>query len=193
MIQLDEKSVSRFAHDVALRCPGGDWSIFIVRSEEVVGPTAAELAAAIERFAGGAKIRVHSDLGGADDLAEYARDVDVIVVAVTDWSESRWRALDLQRARIPTDRVLVLVMSDESLRRMVQEAPYVYSLVQAPIRERPDEGLLTDDERQDRISSFEDRYGLTSAEIIERAEAGKLPPDPEYGEWLLLLGRGDLL
>jgi hypothetical protein len=56
----------------------------------------------------------------------------------------------------------------------------------------PDEGLLTDDERQQRILSFEDRYGLASAEIIKRAEAGKLPPDPEYGEWLLLLGRGDL-
>lgn len=66
------------------------------------------------------------------------------------------------------------------------------SRVEGAVRERPGEELLTDDERQQRIWSFEDRYGLTSAEIIKRAEAGKLPPDPEYGEWLRLLGRGDL-
>ena len=193
MIQLDEKSVSRFAHDVALRCPGGDWSAFVVRSDDEVGPVAEELASTIEQFADGARVRVVSDLGAADDVLEHARDFDVVVVAVTAWPELKWRELDLQRAKLPNDRVLVLVMSDEGLRRMTREAPNVYSLVQAPVRERPDEGLLTEPERQRRIALFEESTGLTSSEIIQRAAAGELPADPEYGEWLLLLDRGDLL
>jgi hypothetical protein len=35
--------------------------------------------------------------------------------------------------------------------------------------------------------------GLEDLEVIRRAEAGTLSPDPEYAEWLTLLGRGDLL
>ena len=34
---------------------------------------------------------------------------------------------------------------------------------------------------------------VTHAEVLQRAEAGTLAPDPVFAEWLVLLGKGDLL
>ena len=84
-----------------------------------------------------------------------------------------------------------------------QTEPEVEAVSQAPsaldestrteARELLTRALATLSERQRMIVTLFDVDGLTSTEIIRRAAAGELPADPEYGEWLLLLDRGDLL
>jgi hypothetical protein len=53
--------------------------------------------------------------------------------------------------------------------------------------------ILTEAESQQRLEALEQFTGKTDEEVICLAETGQLPTDPEYGEWLVLLGRGDLL
>jgi hypothetical protein len=53
--------------------------------------------------------------------------------------------------------------------------------------------ILTESESQQRLAALQQSTGKTDAEVIRLAEAGQLPRDPEYGEWLVLLDRGDLL
>ena len=52
---------------------------------------------------------------------------------------------------------------------------------------------MTAAERQQRISSLELHFHISSAEVIARAEAGNLPIEPHFVEWLVLLDRGDLV
>jgi hypothetical protein len=52
---------------------------------------------------------------------------------------------------------------------------------------------MTAAERRQRISSLESHFQISSAEVIARAEAGRLPTEPHFVEWLVLLDRGDLV
>jgi hypothetical protein len=53
--------------------------------------------------------------------------------------------------------------------------------------------ILTEVESQQRLEALQKFTGKTNVEVIRLAETGQLPTNPEYGEWLVLLGRGDLL
>jgi hypothetical protein len=44
-----------------------------------------------------------------------------------------------------------------------------------------------------RIAELEEWSGMTSKEMLEKAEGRTLGGDPYYAEWLVLLGRGELL
>jgi len=44
-----------------------------------------------------------------------------------------------------------------------------------------------------RIAELEEWSGMTSKELISKGEGRTLGADPYYAEWLVLLGRGDLL
>jgi hypothetical protein len=52
---------------------------------------------------------------------------------------------------------------------------------------------MTEEERQRRLADLAAHYKLDNEQVIRLAEARTLPPDPEFVEWLVLLGRGDLL
>ncbi len=53
--------------------------------------------------------------------------------------------------------------------------------------------LMTRQEVRDRLFALVAHYKMTSDEILEKAKAGTLPPDPHFSEWLILLDRGDLI
>lgn len=54
-------------------------------------------------------------------------------------------------------------------------------------------GDLTWEDRQETLRTFREHFGMTDADVVERRLAGTLLGDPEFAEWLFLLGRGDLL
>ena len=51
---------------------------------------------------------------------------------------------------------------------------------------------MTEKERESRVSELALHYGTSNVEIVLKAESGELPPEPQFVEWLVLLGRGDL-
>jgi hypothetical protein len=44
-----------------------------------------------------------------------------------------------------------------------------------------------------RLEALPQFTGKTDLDVMHLAGTGQLPTDPEYGEWLVLLGRGDLI
>jgi hypothetical protein len=53
--------------------------------------------------------------------------------------------------------------------------------------------MLSPGEIEQRLAALRAWASCGDAEVIQLAETGQLPRDPEYAEWLTLLGRGDLL
>jgi hypothetical protein len=87
------------------------------------------------------------------------------------------------------------VLSEAMAREMMDIAPHVASWLSGsigridPAKERE----ATDLARERRLRELGEKAGMTNEDVVERAQSGELEPDPEYAEWLVLLGRGDLL
>ena len=45
----------------------------------------------------------------------------------------------------------------------------------------------------ERLEALRSHYGLTDEQVLERAQAKTLDWEPQVAEWLVLLGRGDLI
>jgi len=89
---------------------------------------------------------------------------------------------------------VVLWLSADGLAQLCTSAPNIRSFLGGSIFHAGVPGdAMTPGERLQRISSLESHCHISSAEVIERAEAGNLPTEPHFVEWLVLLDRGDLV
>ncbi len=52
---------------------------------------------------------------------------------------------------------------------------------------------MTPEECDLRISALQAHFQLLTKDMVALAESGKLPTDPQFVEWLVLIGRGDLV
>jgi hypothetical protein len=99
--------------------------------------------------------------------------------------------LDSARTSLEGGPRVVFVMSEPALTALARDAPHLWSWVGPRVFSvDPASGRL---DVQARLASLREGTGLTDDEIVRRAQAGELPADPVYAEWLLLLDRGDLL
>jgi hypothetical protein len=118
----------------------------------------------------------------------------VLLSGLDDWDEANWRSLDIQRSALERPGTIILMLSPNSVLRLSSYAPNIRSFVGGSfIQLAPEGGILSEQERRLRIQALEDHYGLTSEQVIEMAKAGKLDPGPIFVEWLVLIGRGDLV
>ncbi len=111
------------------------------------------------------------------------------------WLREDWQKFDFLRSRLDQEkRGGILVLSLEETKAMLSYAPNFASWIGSRIfRLLLGAELLTPEERQVRLSALREWSGKTDLEVIVLAEAHKLPADPEYGEWLILLEREDLI
>lgn len=111
------------------------------------------------------------------------------------WAQEDWREFDYLRSRLDKNKHGgILMLSLESSRAMSTYAPNFVSWLGSRIFCLTlGQELLTIEEREVRLSALREWSGRSDSEVIALAEAHQLPPDPEYGEWLVLLERGDLL
>ena len=120
---------------------------------------------------------------------------DVVLVAGLDeWTDEHWIAFDIQRSSLERKGAVVLFLSAPSVLRLSNHAPNIRSFVGGSIFQlAPGGGLFSESDRRLRIKELEDYYGATSDEVVARATQRNLDPDPNFVEWLVLLGRGDLV
>ena len=77
---------------------------------------------------------------------------------------------------------------------MVRYAPNLASFIGGNVFAiGQDDGLLSEAEIAERLSQYRQHYAMTDKELIEKASKRQLPWEPEFAEWLALLGRGDLI
>jgi len=121
-------------------------------------------------------------------------DDAVILSSGTGLTQEKWRSLDIMRSAMERKGPVILWLSTDDVANLTAHAPNIRSFIGASIfLAGPDGGIMTDAERQERLNELSQHFGFTGDEAVRRAEARELPHEPEFVEWLVLLGRGDLL
>ncbi|MCX6637012.1 MAG: hypothetical protein NT090_18310 [Acidobacteria bacterium] len=125
----------------------------------------------------------------------HAPDDDTVLVAGLDQCDlDHWRALDINRSGLARRGPIVLWLSAEGLTGLGRWAPNLKSFVGGSIFVAASHGgVMTAEERQQRLEQLTAHYRMSGEEVIRRAESGALPTEPQFVEWLVLLGRGDLV
>jgi len=118
----------------------------------------------------------------------------VVLVGLDDWSRDSWTSLDINRDGMAREGPLIFWLSPSGVLGLCRHAPNIRSFVGGSIFPLgPEKGVMSEEERQRRLEQFAGHFQLRNEQVIQMAEAGTLPPEPEFVEWLVLLGRGDLV
>jgi hypothetical protein len=137
---------------------------------------------------------------GSDGVVPFVESIastevaSLILSGFEQWTDADWRHLDQLRSNLVIQRGAFLLLSEHSTTLMLNQAPHLASLI--GVRVYPftyGTEFLTVEEQEDRLVSLRSWSGKTDDAIIALAESNQLSPEPEYGEWLVLLGRGDLI
>ena len=186
-------------HEIARRLElrGAHAWVVVLKPEEVSAPTLESLHDELEVYLGGpVRILDARELPIADlcqRLQTPPEDV-VVLTGLDSFDERRWQALDVKRDGMARQGALVLWLSPTGVQGLCGHAPNLRSFIGGSIfLLGPDGGIMTEEERQRRLDDLAAHYKLDNQRVIQLAEARELPPDPEFVEWLVLLGRGDLL
>ena len=124
------------------------------------------------------------------NIEPHPRDKIILVTGIEDLVRGELEALDLKRNAL-LGRTLLFCTNREGLKRLASHAPNIYSWFAGQcLQFDAAEGVMN---VQERLESLRNHYRLSDADVVERAVAGQLPPEPAFVEWLTLLGRGDLL
>ncbi len=186
-----------FALRVAWRSDAGAWSLLVVPRDEVVA-TAAEIVREVEAIEGRAPVAVAARGGALDFVADLMRHRTATVVAsgIDSFTPEDWRNIDLGRSRLLREGEVVVVLGSDAAADLLRYAPHLASWVSGYAWTSSAAALRTEHERRksDRLADLRAwARGVTDEEILRLAAEGRLPNEPEYAEWLVLLGRGDLL
>lgn len=146
----------------------------------------------------GAELRVIDvATGGVEHLTRLLQEPpeDVVLVRGLDgWGATEWEDLDLNRSALQRPGTVILWVSEPAMESLFRHAPNLRSWIGgSQFDAAPDPGLMTEQERGERLAQLSAHFGLADSEVIGLAQKGSLPGDPEFAEWLVLLGRGDLV
>lgn len=109
-------------------------------------------------------------------------------------TDKDWAALNFLRSRLLGDYALVFVLDRRSLVLLQEQAPDLENLITAATWQLDRQAYaLSAQARAQRLEALREWAELTDEQIIQKAESAELPGDPSYAEWLVLLGRGDLI
>lgn len=125
------------------------------------------------------------------DLA--ATSIEIIMVDARTFSAHEWAQIDRRRSEIAHRGVLVFVTTPASFDDLMRHAPNLASWLGGEVFAFPAIDANVAAHRERRLAALRAWASKTDEEIVEAARAGTLPRDPEYAEWLVLLGHGELL
>ncbi len=146
---------------------------------------------------GAALVAIEKDQGGLDNVLERVRTAAEPVIMISgleQWSDHDVAALDINRSRLETGAFVIFAVDLETAARLLDRAPNLRSVIGANLFIWASETTrMLPGEIQARLQQLRDHYGMSDDEIISGASAGALTPEPQFVEWLILLGRGDLV
>ncbi len=155
------------------------------------------LAAALSREIAdlGDEVAVTVPVASPRELREAVQQQEsiLIVTGVDSFSEEDWRQIDANRSQYHRDGAIVLPLDEVAVGRIERMAPNLASWIGGNIWHLRSPIPLDSASAEQRLAELRAWSGRDDAEVIRLAEGGALPPDPPYAEWVVLLGRGDLL
>lgn len=188
-------SLPEFSLRVATRPAKGDWFALATRPDQLA-ETRDALAADVAAFTQAApKVTsiVENSRGFVRAIRASTDDV-AIIGGLESFSDVDWRSVDLMRSGLEGARTVVLLMSPKQLDLVAGCAPNLASWLTGGIW-RLDEDIeqLSATERAGRLETLRTSTGMSDEDIIKAAQDGALSREPQFTEWLLLLGRSDLI
>jgi hypothetical protein len=134
------------------------------------------------------------DLTKLIELLRQPPDDVVLIRGLENWSDSQLEGLDVARGALTRPGIAILWLPLRGLARLFLRAPNIRSWIGGALFGiDADRGLVSDEERHEQLESLRRHYRLSDDEVVAQAESGSLPPDPEFVEWLILMGRPDLV
>jgi hypothetical protein len=127
-----------------------------------------------------------ADLSSPDDDAPRA----FVIRGLESASVEQIAHLDLDRDRFVDAPTIVIVTTPEGASRLAVHAPNLWSWVGSQCFRAVEPEPM---DAQSRIRSIRDELGISEEELVRRVEAGAVRLDPVLAEWLVLIGRGDLV
>jgi hypothetical protein len=170
------------------------WASLVVRSEQL-NIALEELEETLPIFIDGdfRALEVTLDL---EDLIRKVREADdyVLLWNFEQWGIQQWQEFDYDRSRFDRPNGGILLLTPSSANAFQKYAPNFASWVGSKVYDiELGTEILSEEALQQRLETLQAWSQKTNDEIIQLAEAGQLIVDPVYSEWLVLLGRGDLV
>ncbi len=130
-----------------------------------------------------------------DELVDcLAREpAEIVLLNATALIGDDWSTVDRRRSDLAHRSVVVFVVTDVGFEALMRHAPNLASWLAGEVFAVVHEDEDATELGAQRLAELRIWGRCSDEEIVAKATAGSLPPDPEYAEWLILLGRADLL
>jgi hypothetical protein len=125
--------------------------------------------------------------------AVHSQACDILLLAIESFTETEWTTLDRRRSALAREGVTVVITTAASFEALMHVAPNLASWLGGGVFTHKDLDEAAPAQREQRLEALRAWSGKTDEEVRRAAMDGSLPRDPEYAEWLVLLGHGDLL
>lgn len=170
------------------------WSVLVL-PEDQQQLAVEELQETIPVFTEGSITVISADIGCEALLQSIWNSEGLILIwQFDDWQEAEWRDLDSNRSLFSRDQGGLLLLAPKSVANFQNHSPNFASWVGPRVYSvELETEILRELDRQHRLETLQAHFNQTNDEIIRLAESRELPPDPLYGEWLVLMDRGDLV
>lgn len=187
-------TIAEFVRRMIERSGPGQW-LLLVTSPDEISQVAEQVIFGLRQEAEPSEMPDMVRPENANALVDAVmRHPHAVVVGADDWPAAEWARLDALRSRLLCAQRVAFVVSDRGAGHLFTGAPHFARFFTGSAwRALLGAELMGEEDRRARVADLEAWSGLSTVEMIRRAEARDLPSDPEYVEWLALAGRSDLL
>ncbi len=189
-------SIDELLQKIGSRPDGNIWMVLVVDINDIES-IVTDLQDTIEIFSECNTSNISGESGARDLINQISKASDqyLLLWQLDSWDINEWKIFDALRSRLDKgNKGGLLVTSEQANNLMIHNAPNFVSWLGARIYYlQKDAEILSDEECDRRLAALQEWTSKTNDEVIALAENRQLPTDPEYGEWLILLNRGDLL
>ena len=189
-------SVDELLQRIGSRPDGNIWMILVANIDDIES-IVTDLQDTIEIFSECDTGNISGEVGARDLINQINKSLEeyLLLWQLDSWDSNEWKIFDALRSRLDKEsKGGLLVISEQANNLMIHNAPNFVSWLGARIYYlQKDAEILSDEECDRRLAALQEWTGKTNEDVIALAENRQLPTDPEYGEWLILLNRGDLL
>jgi hypothetical protein len=163
-------------------------------ARDKIAAAIAELHEELQGFDASVGISVSAPHDASALIATLAADsAEILLVQASAFSTADWALLDRRRSSIAHRGLLIFLTTQSSFDELMRCAPNLASWLGGQVFAHPEDEPRLAEHRERRLAALRVWASRSDADVVAAARAGTLPPDPEYAEWLVLLGHGELL
>lgn len=193
MVQLAEIGLDRLLHRLDWYGFGDNWLV-LISEQQAQAEVLDDLQETVDIFVetGYFRLDVSAQTLRLSEL-DYPEASILTLYGFEQWDEKRWRDFNYARYHQHNNRTTILLLSREDYSKMNQFAPHFAHWIKKVFQFDPDAIYMTEAEKESCLVNLREWTGYTDQDVIRMAKNHTLPRDPEYGSWLLLLNREDLI